>query len=86
MSKQVAAAVNGYCKALRLLGREDVSMGQIATALRISPEEVESAFKDFKISGSEVSKTITRAHSTVTSKFYPVISFKRRANAQPSKD
>lgn len=52
--KKVAAAVNGYVKALRSLGRKEICLYDIARALRIEEEEISAAFTTYRITGAKV--------------------------------
>lgn len=50
----VAAAVNWHVKALRLLGRTETSVGQIANALSLTDGKVLDALREYRIVGVEL--------------------------------
>lgn len=52
--KEIAAAVQGHVKALRLLGRHDTCIAAIADALHLTDDAVKTAFEGFKIMGATV--------------------------------
>ena len=69
--REIASAVQGYVKALRLLGRENTSIAAIADALHVTDTEVEIALKDFKITGAKYcdkkTKVLHLRHDTIWS-------------------
>ena len=74
----IAAAVQGHIKALRILGREYTSIEQVADALRLSSNDVATALRDFSIKGAKIAKdrcVIYQRTNPVTS---PVIELKRQ--------
>jgi hypothetical protein len=75
--KNIAAAVNGYIKALRLLGREHTTYHEIASALHISAVEVEAAFKNYKIVKATIDLTRTASFNAARLEFSRVVTLGR---------
>jgi DNA invertase Pin-like site-specific DNA recombinase len=75
--KNIAAAVNGYVKALRLLGRDHTTYSEIAAALHIETVEVERAFKDYKITKASVDKARSASFNAARLEFSKVVNLSR---------
>ena len=69
----IAAAVQGYVKALRILGHERTSIGKIADTLSLSDVEVTQAFENYRISGAQISDRVKTQHIRTGSLFTPVV-------------
>lgn len=81
--EQVAAAVQGHIKALRLLGRSDVSLAQFASGLGLTEKQVLIAMQDFKIIGAKISKQRSRSFTRMTTVFSPILELSPRRKARP---
>ena len=77
IGRDIAAAIEGHLKALRLLNRADTTVLDVANALTLPPAIVERAFTQFKLSGrvsTKKSKIVFRSTANQT----PVIELKKR--------
>ena len=71
--EQIAAAVQGHIKALRLLGRENTSVGQVAEALKLDISQIQSAMENFRISGARINPRLSRFVTITKTAQTPVI-------------
>lgn len=75
--RNIAAAVNGHLKALRLLGRKETTLVDTANALGLTEAEVILAFQDFKIAGAKINDIRQRSHVMTKTHFSRVIDLGR---------
>jgi hypothetical protein len=75
--REIAAAIQGHIKALRLLGRERTSVSAIADALHLTDTEVETAFADFKMVGAKYVERTSVSHIRYGTTFSPAIALKQ---------
>lgn len=75
----LAAAINGHLKALRLLNREDTTVAAVALALGLPEVIVERAFSEFKMTGAKINKKQSRTITKTKTEFSPIIELGRRS-------
>jgi hypothetical protein len=74
----IAAAVNGYVRALRLVGHDRVSVDFIAFHLGLDRQQVEVAFSDYRISGGRLGDPATKVSFT-----RPITTWSRQVVLRP---
>ncbi len=69
----IAAAVQEHLKALRILGREAITVDQVAAALHLTGGEIECTMDSFKVVGAR----LTNVRRAQCSKMSRVITLKK---------
>lgn len=77
IGSDIAAAINGYLKAMRCLKRKEVTIWQIGQALGLPEPIVEKAFSEFKMVGASLAKN-ERKSAKIAHEFSRVVELKSK--------